>query len=29
MSPPAKHAISHRAIAFRKMIEACFANTDG
>ena len=25
MSPAAKHAISHRAIAFRQLIEACFA----
>jgi len=24
--PDAKHAISHRAIAFKKMIDACFAN---
>lgn len=29
MSPVAKHAISHRAIAFRKMIEACFAAANG
>jgi len=29
MSPEAKHAISHRAIAFEKMIAACFARTDG
>jgi XTP/dITP diphosphohydrolase len=25
MTPEAKHAISHRAVAFRKLIEACFA----
>ena len=25
MEPSAKHAISHRAVAFRKLIEACFA----
>jgi XTP/dITP diphosphohydrolase len=25
MDPDAKHAISHRAIAFRKLIDACFA----
>jgi XTP/dITP diphosphohydrolase len=25
MAPEAKHAISHRAVAFRKLIEACFA----
>ncbi len=24
MEPDAKHAISHRAVAFRKLIEACF-----
>ncbi|MDE0780279.1 MAG: RdgB/HAM1 family non-canonical purine NTP pyrophosphatase [Alphaproteobacteria bacterium] len=29
VSPEAKHAISHRAIAFQKMIEACFADSDG
>jgi len=26
MEPEAKHAISHRAVAFRKLIEACFAS---
>jgi len=26
MDPDAKHAISHRAVAFRKMIDACFAS---
>lgn len=26
MNPDAKHAISHRAVAFRKMIDACFAS---
>jgi XTP/dITP diphosphohydrolase len=25
MAPEAKHAISHRAVAFRKLIESCFA----
>lgn len=25
MAPAAKHAISHRAVAFRKLVEACFA----
>jgi XTP/dITP diphosphohydrolase len=25
MAPDAKHAMSHRAIAFRKLIDACFA----
>jgi XTP/dITP diphosphohydrolase len=25
MDPAAKHAISHRAVAFKKLIEACFA----
>ena len=29
MSPEAKHAISHRAIAFEKMIAACITRTDG
>jgi XTP/dITP diphosphohydrolase len=29
MTPDDKHAISHRAIAFRKLIEACFAKSDG
>ena len=29
MSPEAKYAISHRAIAFQKMTEACFADADG
>lgn len=29
MEPADKHAISHRAIAFQKMIEACFARNDG
>lgn len=28
MDPAAKHAISHRADAFRKMIHACFTGTD-
>ncbi len=29
MTPDDKRAISHRAIAFRKLIEACFAKSDG
>jgi XTP/dITP diphosphohydrolase len=29
MEPAAKHAISHRAAAFRKLVVACFARTDG
>ena len=29
MNTDDKHAISHRAIAFRKLIEACFAKSDG
>jgi XTP/dITP diphosphohydrolase len=28
MDPDAKHAISHRAEAFRKLVAACFANDD-
>jgi XTP/dITP diphosphohydrolase len=29
MEPAAKHAISHRAAAFRKLVAACFARADG
>lgn len=28
MAPAAKHAISHRAVAFRQLIDACFAERD-
>lgn len=28
MDPDAKHAISHRAVAFRKMVDECFGNAE-